>query len=200
MSKDNTARYRLFAAYYLGEARFNATAAAEMAGYTAKNRRSLTNLAAQILSHPIVQEMITEKVNAVEMTQGEILAELARMARWDHEAEENAPDLDSMNANAEAKKFDTMMRAKLTALNNLLKINTAGVKDQIEKLAKAFEQHRLDHPDIPDDKRAEMFKQHVPANLVEEMLRDLMTKAENRRRLAETEAAITSPMVEEAVS
>ena len=197
MSKDNTARYRLVAAYYTGEAQFNATRAIELAGYTAKDRKTLTSMASQIMKHPVVQQMIKEHVEQVEMTQGEILGELARLARWDHESEENQPDMVSPNANAEAKKYDTMMRAKLTSLNNLLKINTAGIKDQVEKLAKAFEQHRIDHPEVSDEERAEQFKQHVPPNLVEEMLRNLMTKAENRRRMTETEAVIEEPMLEE---
>lgn len=194
MARDNTARLRLLVSYFLGEARFNQTKAAELAGYAAKDRKTLTSLASQLFDNPVVKKMIEEKINEVEMTQAEILSEMARLARWDHE--DDTPDTSSLNANAEVKFFDTKMRAKLTALNGLLKLNTFGLSDKIAKLQSAFEKHREDHPDVTDEKRAEIFKEHVPAELVDEMLRKLMSDAKNRARLAETEAVIKEPMLE----
>lgn len=197
MSKKIDHRLELFALYYMGEARWNATEASIMAGYKAKNRHAQNTLASQLVNRPEVQKIIAEKVEEVGMTQSEIITEMVKLAKWDWTDKQNLPDLTGLTAGAHAKNYDTLMRAKLTALSALLKLQTNGIKDQMEKLKAAFQQHKQQYPEMSDEDRAEKFKEHIEPSLVEEMLRELMKSAENRKRLTESEAVIEEPMLEE---
>ena len=77
-SRQLTKKERWFVAYYLGEARGNATKAAIMAGY--KNPRGI---APGLCAKPSIAQAIEEGVSRVEMGQQEVLMRLAELARTD---------------------------------------------------------------------------------------------------------------------
>lgn len=186
MSKDNSARYRLITAYYLGEARFDKTKALELAGYMASSRENLRRMAQEIFKKEEIKRMIEEHVRAVEISQDEILKEYAELARMEWREDYEAAKTGAINA----KAFDTAMRLKITALAHLMKVTGDDLRKKIEHVKAAFEQHRKDNPSITDEQRIEEFKQYVDVDMMKEVVRDLLESDENRRRLEESEKEI----------
>jgi hypothetical protein len=70
-----TTRQRMFVAYYLGEAKFDATKAASMAGYGTPSSASH-----KLKTHPAVKAAIEAKLDQVGLTVDEVLANLSDMA------------------------------------------------------------------------------------------------------------------------
>jgi hypothetical protein len=81
VSKDGlTTKLRLFVEYYLGEARFNGTAAARLAGYQGDDN-TLAAIASQNLRKLKVREAITARLHEAAMPANEVLARLTEIAR-----------------------------------------------------------------------------------------------------------------------
>jgi phage terminase small subunit len=170
----------VFAAYYVGEANFNATRAAELTGIVAKDRHSLNSIASSLLARPEVQQYIRTHVESVQITQTELLQELADMARW--RWQDNIEDA-SMTMET-AKVFDTMMRGKTKAMSDLLKQFQGDQSKELENLRKAIEQHKLDVPNISAEDRANLFKEHVDHKMVDQVMADLLKADENKRQMS----------------
>lgn len=83
LAKALTPKERLFAQFYVGEARRNATKAAELAGYKADNRNSLRAMGSGLLTKVNVRAYIDAFLDATAMTQAEIVAEISDIARQD---------------------------------------------------------------------------------------------------------------------
>jgi hypothetical protein len=161
MAKNDNSRYLVFAAFYVGEAQFNATEAAKLAGFKASTRNSLNSQASEALRRPDVQEYIRNHVQKIEIKQEDLLREMYKLAMWDHEkddpskreVDEEEEDgatslkdlLDAPFSMEEAKLYDTKMRAKLKSLSDLLKTFDNDTARELEKVRKAIEEHRRIH-------------------------------------------------------
>lgn len=75
-----TGKQASFVSYYLGEARFNATRAAELAGYNAKGH-SLEAIGSENLTRPAIRKAIEEHRRMARMSAEEVLIELTTLAR-----------------------------------------------------------------------------------------------------------------------
>lgn len=80
-----THKQKLFAQYFLGEARGVATEAARMAGYKADNPLALKVTAHRALHSPYVQKMVKETVNKVALQTEDVLEKLSHIASADFE-------------------------------------------------------------------------------------------------------------------
>src|SRR6476661_171311 len=80
-----TTKQELFVDYYLGEARGNAAEAARRAGYQGADH-VLRQIGYENLRKQDIAAAVRERLDEIGMTQGEILAELADIARadWQH--------------------------------------------------------------------------------------------------------------------
>ena len=78
-----TPKERAFAEAYVGEARCNATAAAEIAGYKAEKRHSLEVTAWRLVRKAEVRAYMDALLMARSATQAEVLAELTNVAMAD---------------------------------------------------------------------------------------------------------------------
>lgn len=204
MSKNDNSRYMLFAAFYVGEAKFNATEAAILAGFKGSSRKSLNSQASEALARPDVKEYISKHVQSTEIKQEDLLRELHKLAMWDHEADDpsvrevgetgNGYEIEAPFFMEEAKLYDTKMRAKLKALSDLLKTFDSDTARELEKVRKAIEEHRRIRPDITDKQRAEEFKKVIDPKLVEQVMADLLAADANKKRLFEVEQEIADPM------
>ncbi|MFL0684605.1 MAG: terminase small subunit [Algoriphagus aquaeductus] len=124
-----------FANYYLGEARFNATEAAKLAGYSERTARQqgYENLTKPYIKKYIQErsESILEKLGA---TQERILAEIVAIAF------SNVTDL--FEGDWQLKKQSDIPKASIAAVKNLAKTET-GVKvemhDKLGALLKLWE-------------------------------------------------------------
>src|SRR6266700_358885 len=76
-----TGKQTAFIHAYLGEARFNATAAAKIAGYRATSQHSFEAIGAENLLKPEIRRVIDEHWKLSRMTAEECLAELTKLAR-----------------------------------------------------------------------------------------------------------------------
>jgi phage terminase small subunit len=189
VAKNDTSRYELFAAFYVGEAQFNATEAAIMAGFKGKDRHSIQVQASEALKREDVQAFIRKHVSNAKITQDELLEEMANMARWSWQ--DNITNVASME---EAKVFDTMMRAKVKSVSDLMKLFSSEMQQELTKVRRIFEDHRTQHPEISDEQRAELFKQHIDPKMVDELMRELLANDANKQRLVEMEAEVENPM------
>lgn len=203
----------IFAAFYVGEANFDGTRAAELTGIVAKNRHTLNSIATSILAKPHVKEYILQQVQDAQITQGAIFTEMAKLAFWDHDRnrpsflqdrdEDGAIVIDDAamnpNAMAEAKWFDTMMKGKIKSLADLAKQFDSDTAKEISKVKKAIEQHREEHPTLSAEDRSDLFtKAGVDPKVVQQVMTELLKSDENRQRLAEIEKADAEEAKEEA--
>ncbi|MFN6965202.1 MAG: terminase small subunit [Pyrinomonadaceae bacterium] len=188
MAKNDKTKYKLFAAYYVGEANFNATRAAELAGFKASTKGSLQTQASAAMQMPEVQEYIREHVRATQITQEELLREMSDLARWNWRDQ-----VEEVATMEQAKVFDTMMRGKVKALSDLMKLHSSDLAKEMAKVRKAIEQHREQFPDMSDAERADVFKAYIDPKMVEQVMRELLAEVENRKRLAEAEAEVADP-------
>lgn len=80
-------REQLFIEAYCGAARFNATAAARMAGYSARSHQSLRQQASRLLTRAHIARAIAERLEArrqqLQMDGDEALGHLSTIARGD---------------------------------------------------------------------------------------------------------------------
>jgi hypothetical protein len=111
-------KQRLFADYYLGEARGNATKAARLAGYEGSDH-VLHQIGHENLRKSEIRAVIHERLDEVGMSQGEILAELAGIARAEWR------DLIEIKTNrkGEVVSATLLLRDKLVALELLMKFH-----------------------------------------------------------------------------
>jgi phage terminase small subunit len=87
-SRPLSARERLFVEAYVGVARYNATRAAELAGYSTRSRIALRRHASDVLARPRVAAAIAERLEAkvrqlADMDGDEALRRVAAIARAD---------------------------------------------------------------------------------------------------------------------
>jgi hypothetical protein len=213
MAKNDNSRYLVFAAFYVGEAQFNATEAAKLAGFKASTRNSLNSQASEALRRPDVQEYIRNHVQKIEIKQEDLLREMYKLAMWDHEkddpskreVDEEEEDgatslkdlLDAPFSMEEAKLYDTKMRAKLKSLSDLLKTFDNDTARELEKVRKAIEEHRRIHPETTDKEREQIFKDHINPKLVEQVMTELLAADANRDRLRLAEQEVADPMAGE---
>lgn len=190
MAKDLTRRLRLIAAYYLGEARFDKTTAIEMAGYKAKNRASLNSMAQELFKKPELQKMIETHIEKIEISQDELLREYHEMATYPWKVDYEAAKAGDINA----KAFDTMMRGKIKAISDLLKVAQNKAADQLSVLRSAWEQDRRDRPAVSDRTRATEFAKYFDRREIEDLMEELLdADRENASRLAEAEKDTANP-------
>lgn len=76
-----TGKQQAFLNYYLGEANFNASLAARMAGYQANGQHSFESIGSENLVRPEIAAAITEHFKQSHVTAEEVLRELAILAR-----------------------------------------------------------------------------------------------------------------------
>lgn len=76
-----TGKQKSFVSYYLGEANFNATLAAKMAGYHAPSRHSFESIGSENLTRPSIAEKIDEHFKLAHVSSEEVLIELGKLAR-----------------------------------------------------------------------------------------------------------------------
>ena len=79
-----TGKQKAFVDAYLGDANFNATDAARLAGYDSDDDNVLASIGSQNLRKLKVAEKISERLSESAMTSDEVLARLAEIARGDH--------------------------------------------------------------------------------------------------------------------
>jgi phage terminase small subunit len=79
-----TGKQRAFVNAYLGEANFNATEAARIAGYDSDDYFVLANIGCENLKKPKISERIEERLRESAMCANEVLTRLAEIARGDH--------------------------------------------------------------------------------------------------------------------
>ncbi|MFC3417178.1 terminase small subunit [Algoriphagus hitonicola] len=124
-----------FANYYLGEARFNATEAAKLAGYSERTARQQGS---RLLTNVYIEKYIQKKSQSVldkmGITQERILAEFAKIAFA------NVTDL--FEGDWQLKSQSDIPKGSLSAVKNLMKTET-GVKvemhDKLGALLKLWE-------------------------------------------------------------
>lgn len=75
-----TPQHRAFVVAYVGQARFNASAAAQIAGYSATSRGSLRSTASTVLRRPDVQAALRALLEGLALTAEATLAALATEA------------------------------------------------------------------------------------------------------------------------
>lgn len=75
-----TTKQRVFVEAYLGEAKFNATEAARIAGYQG-NDQTLAVVGFENLRKPKIAALVSERINEAAMSANEVLARLSRHAR-----------------------------------------------------------------------------------------------------------------------
>jgi hypothetical protein len=107
--RELTLKQRLFVDAYCGEARGNATEAARIAGYDVSNDNTFRVIAAENLAKPSVKAAINERLDALAMDRGEIVAELSEVGRSDWRDEDNRLSAgDKVRALAELAKIRRM--------------------------------------------------------------------------------------------
>jgi phage terminase small subunit len=125
----------LFANYYLGDARFNATEAAKLAGYS---ERSARQIGYENLTKPYIQAYIRERsedrLQRLGITQERVLAEISKIAFA------NVTDL--FEGDWELKSLGDIPKEKSAAIKSLTK-TPSGVKvamhDKLGALLKLWE-------------------------------------------------------------
>lgn len=80
MARSLTDKQQAFADYYIGEAGWNATEAAAMAGYSG-SRATLGSIGSENLTKPKIRRYIEERLEEVAMSANEVLARLTDQAR-----------------------------------------------------------------------------------------------------------------------
>lgn len=78
-----TGKQKAFVSYYLGEANFNATLAAKMAGYRATSKHSFESIGSENLTRPDIAARIDEHFKQAHVSAEEVLLELGTLARGD---------------------------------------------------------------------------------------------------------------------
>jgi phage terminase small subunit len=76
-----TGKQQAFLAEYLGPANFNATLAAQRAGYRATSKHSFESIGSENLTRPAIKAAIDEHFKAAHMSAEEVLQELSQLAR-----------------------------------------------------------------------------------------------------------------------
>lgn len=126
----------LFVNAYLGECRFNATAAARVAGY--KGTDGVLGVSAfRLLRKPKIAVLVLERLNEAAMSANEVLARLSKQARGslaDVLTEEGEFDL----AAARASGFDDLLK-KLKIKKTVRR--ERGSNDEIEDISYEYEIH-----------------------------------------------------------
>jgi hypothetical protein len=75
-----TDQMKLFAYFYVTEAKMNGVEAARLAGYKG-NFQVLYHVVARLLSNPVIRTKISEHLSQMSMTPVEVLAELTKVAK-----------------------------------------------------------------------------------------------------------------------
>ena len=76
-----TGKQKSFVSLYLGEANFNATLAARLAGYRATTKHSFESIGSENLQRPAIAEKIDEHFKLAHVSAEEVLIELGKLAR-----------------------------------------------------------------------------------------------------------------------
>jgi phage terminase small subunit len=131
-----TVKEQLFVDAYLGEARFNATEAARIAGYKG-NDNTLGVVGFDNLRKPKIAAWVIERLNEAAMSANEVLARLSKQARGslaDVLTEEGEFDL----ASARARKVDDLLK-KLKVKKSVRR--ERGSTNTVEDLSYEYEIH-----------------------------------------------------------
>lgn len=117
-----TPKKKLFADKYLANG-FNATQAAQFAGYKGKNYKVLTNMGCKLKKDPEVKAYIRERMESIDKTlmaqSGELLKFWTRVIR-DQETEEKVLYKVLIDSEGKAREFIKRVNVR-TALRNRLK-------------------------------------------------------------------------------
>lgn len=156
MSSDLTGKQQAFINSYLGEARFNATEAARLAGYEG-NDVTLAAVGYENLRKPQIASEINARINEAAMSSHEVLDRLTRIARG-----EVVDFLD------EDGKFDLKRARRLKKAGLLKKIKSKRTSKQIDSITEGDEDSRetLETALVYEEVEFELYSAH-------EALRDL---------------------------
>lgn len=117
-----TPKKKLFADKYLANG-FNATQAAQFAGYKSKNYKVLTNMGCKLKKDPEIKAYIRERMQLIDNTllaqSGEVLKFWTRVIR-DQETEEKVLYKVIIDSEGDAREFTKRVNVR-TALRNRLK-------------------------------------------------------------------------------
>lgn len=131
-----TVKEQLFVNGYLGEARFNATEAARIAGYKG-NDNTLGVVGFENLRKPKIAVLVLERLNEAAMSANEVLARLSKQARGSL-AQVLTEDGEFDLATARASGFDDLLK-KLKVKKTVRRERGSG--DEIEDTSYEYEIH-----------------------------------------------------------
>lgn len=125
----------LFANYYLGEARFNATEAAKLAGYSENTARQIGY---ENLTKPYIQDYINKKTSVIfeklGITQEMIIQEMAKIAFVNLG--------DCLHSNWELKELNSITPETIAAIKTI-KVDESGfqivLQDKLSALSKLYD-------------------------------------------------------------
>lgn len=101
-----------FIEFYLGEAQFNATDAAELAGYKG-DRNQLGVVGHENLNKPKIQKYIRRRLDSIAMSADETLYRLSRIARGDAGSDREVTTRDILSALKMLGKLHAMFTEKV---------------------------------------------------------------------------------------
>jgi hypothetical protein len=130
MAANLTGKQQAFINFYLGEARFNATEAARLAGYEG-NDQTLGQVGYENLRKPEIASEINSRINEAAMSANEVLGRLSQIARG-----EVADFLD------EDGKFDLKTARKLKKAGLLKKLKSKRTFKQVDSITEGDEESR----------------------------------------------------------
>jgi phage terminase small subunit len=151
-----TTKQRLFIEAYLGEAQFNATQAARIAGYKG-NDNVLGVTGHELLRNPKIAAVVSERINEAAMSANEVMARLSAIARG---------DLADVTDEDGRFDFEKARRAKKTGLLKKLKRKTTAKKVDAFTEGEEEEKETIETSVIHEEVEFEMYSAH-------EALRDL---------------------------
>lgn len=139
-----TGKQASFVDKYLGEARFNASLAAKLAGYKASSRESFEVIGSENLTKPLIRKAIDDYFRMSRMTSDEVLNELSELARGSSKDKIRALALLSSH-------FGILDGAGRESRNGPVEIRVTYAKREVET---AIEKIYGDRP-ITDEERAD---------------------------------------------
>lgn len=156
MSESLTGKQQAFIDAYLGEARFNATEAARLAGYEGIEN-TLSSVGYENLRKPEIASEIQRRMNEAAMSANEVLSRLSEIARGEVD---NFLDEDG--------KFDLKKARRLQKTKLLKKLKTKRISKQVDTIEEGAEDSRetLETALVTEEVEFELYSAH-------EALRDL---------------------------
>lgn len=142
--KGLTPKMRKFADFYVGEAGFNATEAAELAGYKAGTRKTLAQIGYENLRKPEIRAYIRKRLNEDAMSEAEVLRRLADIGRGnllDYQNEQGVFDGEIAKKSGKGHVIKSM-KVKVDHKNQTITYNI-GLHNPLPALRMIAQSHQL---------------------------------------------------------